>query len=53
MEKILLAIHEYLVVINHDNKTQNDEMGIRIVKTVVNELVKLKREKIWDAYSVI
>jgi hypothetical protein len=53
MEKILLAIHEYLVVINHDNKTQNDEMGIRIVKTVVNELVKLKREKIWEAYSVI
>lgn len=28
-------------------------MGIRIVKTVVNELVKLKREKIWEAYSVI
>jgi hypothetical protein len=53
MEKILLAIHEYLVIINHDNKTQNDEMGIRIVKTVVNELVKLKREKIWDAYTVI
>lgn len=53
MEKILLAIHEYLVVINHDNKTQNDEMGIRIVKTVTNELVKLKRESIWEAYRVI
>ena len=53
MEKILLAIHEYLILINHDNKTQNDEMGIRIVKTVVNELVKLKREQIWEAYNVI
>src|SRR6185436_7158165 len=53
MEKILLVIHEYLVVVNHDNKTQNDEMGIRIVKTVVNELVKLKRESIWEAYRVI
>lgn len=28
-------------------------MGIRIVKTVVNELVKLKRESIWEAYRVI
>lgn len=53
IEKILLAIHEYLVVINHENKTQNDEMGIRIVKTVTNELVKLRREGIWEAYSVI
>src|SRR3569833_4102844 len=53
MEKILLAIHEYLIVINHENKTQNDEMGIRIVKTVTNELVKLKRESIWEAYRVI
>ncbi len=53
MEKILLAIHEYFIVINHENKTQNDEMGIRIVKTVTNELVKLKRETIWEAYRVI
>jgi len=53
MEKVLLVIHEFLVAVNHDNKTQNDEMGIRIVKTVVNELVKLKREKIWEAYAVI
>ena len=28
-------------------------MGIRIVKTVANELVKLKRESIWEAYKVI
>jgi hypothetical protein len=28
-------------------------MGIRIVKTVINELVKLKRESIWEAYRVI
>jgi len=28
-------------------------MGIRIVKTVTNELVKLKRESIWEAYRVI
>jgi len=53
MQKILLAIHEYLVTIDHDNKTQNDEMGIRIVKTVTNEIVKLKQDAIWEDYKVI
>mmetsp|Transcript_9655 Transcript_9655/g.9334 ORF Transcript_9655/g.9334 Transcript_9655/m.9334 type:complete len:214 (+) Transcript_9655:942-1583(+) len=28
-------------------------MGIRIVKTVTNEIVKLKRESIWEDYKVI
>lgn len=53
MEDILLSIHEYLIVIDHDNKTQNDEMGVRIVKTVTNEIVKLKKEEIWAPYQVV
>ena len=28
MEKIFLSIHEYLLVINHDNRSQVDEQGI-------------------------
>ena len=52
-ERILIVIHEYLVVIDHDNKTTNDEMGIRIVKTLVNELVKVKGRSIWDSFKVI
>ena len=53
LSRFLLAIHEYLQVIDHENKTQNDDLGIRIVKTLVNEVVKLKRESIWAAYEVI
>lgn len=53
LSKFLVAIHEYLVVIDHDNKTQNDDLGIRIVKTLVNEVVKLRKEAIWASYSVI
>jgi hypothetical protein len=53
LSKFLVAIHEYLVVIDHDNKSQNDDLGIRIVKTLVNEVVKLRREAIWQSYSVI
>ena len=42
-----------MVCINHEKKTANDEMGIRIVKTVVNEVVKIERENIWEAYKVV
>lgn len=53
MEQVLLSIHEYLCIIDHENKTQNDEMGVRIVKTVTNEIVKLKKEAIWGPYKVV
>lgn len=53
IEKILLSMHEYLLVINHDNKTPNDENGIKVVKTVMNEIVKLKRDSIWESYSAV
>jgi hypothetical protein len=53
IDKILLVIHEYLLVINHDEKSQNDEMGIRITKTVINELVKIKGESIWESYKLV
>jgi len=53
LSKFLVAIHEYLAIIDHDKKSQNDDLGIRIVKTLVNEVVKLKKEGIWDFYEVI
>jgi hypothetical protein len=53
MQKFLISIHEYLVIIDHNNRTQNDDLGIRIVKTLINEIVKLKGESIWQSYEVI
>lgn len=53
VERILLVIHEYLQEIDDLNKSRNDEMGSRICKTVVNELVKLKFDQIWDDYRVV
>lgn len=53
LEKIFLSFHEFLLVINHDNKTQNDETGIKIIKTMLNELVQLKGNSIWEPYAVI
>lgn len=28
-------------------------MGLRIVKTLINEVVKIKKEKIWEHYTVV
>ncbi len=53
IDKILLVIHEYLLVINHDEKSQNDEMGIRISKTVIHELVKIKGQAILEQYKLV
>lgn len=44
LSKFLVSIHEYMAAIDHDNKSQNDDLGIRIVKTLVNEVVKLKKD---------
>lgn len=53
LKKFMVAIHEYLVTIPLDKKTQNDDLGTRIAKTLINEIVKLKRNDIWDYYQVI
>jgi len=54
MDKILLAIHHYMVLVSQNQTmSQNDEMGVRIVKTILNELVKLTKEDIWDDYQVV
>ena len=51
--KVLLSMHEYLLVINHDAKTPNDEMGIKAAKTMLNEFIKIKRDNIWQDYAVV
>lgn len=49
--KILLATHEYLLIKPSSSDSKSDDNGIRITKTIVNELVKLKKESIWDYYE--
>jgi len=53
MRRFLVSVHEFLLVIDHEQKTSNDDLGIRIVKTLINEIVKIKGEGIWDAYTVV
>lgn len=54
VERILLAIHQYLIA-NSLNVSDNipDENGMRITKTIVNEIVKLKKADIWRFYEGI
>jgi hypothetical protein len=52
LRKFLIAIHEYLASIGQ-NRTNNDDLGMRITKTLINEIVKLKRDNIWKYFDVI
>lgn len=46
-------MHEYMVTIDYDNKSPNDDLGVRIMKTLINELVKHKGESIWQSYTLV
>lgn len=53
IDRVLLVIHLYLISIDHEKKTSNDDMGIRIVKTLVHETVKIKQHSILQSYKVV
>ena len=53
LAKFFVAIHEYLCIIDHDNRSKNDDLGIRLVKTIVKELVKMEKDDIWKSYKSI
>ena len=42
-KRFLVAIHEYLASIG-ENRSKIDDLGMRIAKTLVNEIVKLKKD---------
>jgi hypothetical protein len=51
-EVILLKSHLYLIEFAGENKPA-DDMGIKMIKTILNELVKVLKEKIWDSYKAV
>lgn len=53
LNSLMLAIHQYTITISQQNQTQNDDLGKRICKTLINECVKLKKHDIWQYYQVI
>lgn len=50
-EKILIRSHLYLIEFAQDNSKISDDIGIKTIKTILNELVKLYGEKIWEYYG--
>ena len=50
---VLLGLHNYLLenVVDYQSCSRSEEMGIRIVKTILSDLVKLRKESIWDDYN--
>lgn len=50
LDRFLVAIHEYLVSVSSDEKTSNEDLGMRIAKTLINETVRIKKEAIWEPF---
>jgi len=55
VDKILIKIHELLIDFDNTNpelevKNQTDQMVIRYIKNLINELVKLKKDSIVNDY---
>ena len=53
IERVLLTIHQYLIAPCLNPNPNNDDVGIRMTKTIVNEIVKLKKTEIWNYYEGI
>ena len=53
IDRVLLAIHEYLVKKPYSPDAKSDEIGIRITKTIINEIVKIKQNSVWENYESI
>jgi hypothetical protein len=56
VEKILTTIFEFIYDFEKTNvelvvQTQNEEMCIKILKTVIHEIIKIKNEGIWNYYK--
>jgi CLASP N terminal len=47
IDKLLANMHLYLVA----NSSNTDEIGVKTMKTIVNELIKLLGDDIWNAYD--
>ena len=50
-EKILLKSHFYLLEFGLDPSKFGEDIGIKTIKTILNELAKIYREKIWEFYN--
>lgn len=51
-----MKIHEFIADMEQTNpdlnpKHQNDELSLRIIKTIINELVKIKKDEINEIYN--
>ena len=51
VERVLLAIHEYLIAPSLQENTENETNGIKITKTIVNEIVRAHGEDVWNFYE--
>jgi hypothetical protein len=50
VDMLIWKFHNYMTEFSHYPNFQSDDVGMRTIKTILTEIVKLIGDKIWDAY---
>ena len=53
LEKLFLKFHIYVCEFFNENFKNNEDLGVKTIKTIINEIIKIKGPAILDYYHVI
>lgn len=53
LSKLFLKFHLYVCECFNENLKNNDDLGLKMVKTIINELITIKGPSIMDYYHII
>lgn len=53
LSKLFLKFHLYVCECFNENLKNNDDLGLKMVKTIINELISIKGASILDYYHII
>jgi len=50
--KVLLSMHEYLIALSSEEQANNNDDGIRLIKSSLSVIIKHTKDSIWKYYDV-
>ena len=50
VDMLLWKFHHYMAEFSQEHNFPADDIGMKTIKTILTELVKLLGDRIWDAY---
>lgn len=53
LNKLFLKFHLYVCECFNDNVKNNDDLGVKTIKTIINEIINIKGASVMDYYHII